>query len=47
IPDINKLRDEINIWQQERNAIRATVQWKFSKDNARAKLKRHYNTVKN
>lgn len=47
IPDINKLRDEINIWQQERNAIRATVRWKFSKDNARAKLKRHYNMVKN
>jgi len=47
IPDINKLRDEISIWQQERNAIRATVRWKFSKDNARAKLKRHYNMVKN
>lgn len=47
IPDINKLRDEINIWQRERNAIRATVRWKFSKDNARAKLKRHYNMVKN
>lgn len=47
IPDINKLRDEINIWQRERNAIRATVCWKFSKDNARAKLKRHYNMVKN
>jgi len=47
IPDIDKLRDEINIWQHERNSIRATVRWKFSKDNARTKLKRHYNMVKN
>jgi len=42
IPDIDKLKEEINIWQQKINAIRATIRWKFNKDNARTKLKRHY-----
>jgi hypothetical protein len=42
IGDINKLSKEINSWEQERNAAKATVIWKFNKNDARIKLQRHY-----
>jgi hypothetical protein len=32
---------EVSAWEQERNAIGATVRWRFNKENARVKLKRH------
>jgi hypothetical protein len=41
------LSDEVLAWEQERNAIGATVRWKFNKDNARTKLQRHYSKLKN
>jgi len=47
IVDMNKLADEVSIWEQERNAIGATVRWRFNKDNARAKLQRHYFNLQN
>ena len=36
------LADEVRTWEKERNAIGATVKWRFNRDNARIKLKRHY-----
>lgn len=37
-----KLADEVSAWELARNAIKATVRWKFNKEDARWKLKRHY-----
>ena len=47
IANINKLANEVRAWEQERNAIGATVKWRFNKDNARKKLHRHYLNLKN
>jgi hypothetical protein len=47
IGDLGMLADEVQAWEQERNAIGATVRWQFNKDNARAKLQRHYSNLKN
>ena len=33
IADMKRLIDEVSAWEQERNAIRATVRWRFSKES--------------
>ncbi len=47
IPDIERLIDEVSAWEQDRNAIEATVRWRFNKENARVKLERHYLNLQN
>ena len=47
IANMKKLADEVSTWEQERNAIGATVKWRFNKDNARIKLQRHYLNLQN
>ena len=47
IAEMKILIDEVSAWEQERNAIRATVRWRFNKDNARVKLQRHYSNLHN
>jgi len=47
IDNMKKLADEVSTWEQERNAIGATVKWRFNKDNARIKLQRHYLYLQN
>ena len=47
IGNIKTMADEVNSWQQERNEIKASVKWRFNKDNARIKLKRHYLNLQN
>lgn len=42
IPDHETLETEIEAWQQERNAARATIDWMFDVDRARTKLRRAY-----
>jgi hypothetical protein len=42
IPDPEALRHEIATWEAERNAARATVQWRFTVTDARTKLHRLY-----
>jgi len=42
IGNMEMLTDQVNAWERERNAIGATVRWRFNKDNARIKLQRHY-----
>jgi DDE superfamily endonuclease len=47
IGDIEFLADELGAWEQERNVAGATVRWRFSKNDARAKLQRHYLNLQN
>ena len=47
IADMKRLIDEVSAWEKERNAIGATVRWRFNKDNARVKLQRHYSNLLN
>lgn len=36
------LRSEVEAWQQARNALERTIEWKFTRQDADAKLGRHY-----
>jgi len=42
LPDLEILRAEVAPWQAERNARRATIDWRFTTKAARTKLKRLY-----
>ena len=42
IETLDKLAAEVDSWEQERNAAKTTVRWKFNKNDARIKLQRHY-----
>jgi hypothetical protein len=42
IPDINMMRDEVNIWQKDRNNRDSKIIWQFRTDEARVKLRRLY-----
>ena len=42
IADEETLRREVDAWQQERNAKQVTVDWQFTTQDARTKLKRLY-----
>ena len=44
---MKRLIDEVSAWERDRNAIEATVRWRFNKDNARVKLQRHYLNLQN
>lgn len=45
IPDIPSLEQEIAEWQNQRNCLNAKVDWQFSNEDARIKLKRLYPTL--
>ena len=40
-----RMTSEVAIWQQERNAKHATVNWRFTTDDARIKLKKLYQSI--
>ena len=42
IPDEETLKHEIAVWEKQRNAEQATIDWRFSVTDAREKLKRLY-----
>jgi hypothetical protein len=42
IPDADTLQREIAVWEHQRNAEQATIDWRFSVTDARKKLKRLY-----
>jgi transposase len=44
IPSTIELQQEIEAWERERNQTRATVNWRFSTEDARTKFKRLYPT---
>ena len=45
IPDIPTLEQEVTQWQNQRNTLKAKVDWQFSNEDARIKLKRLYPTL--
>ncbi len=45
IGDIETLSQEVKAWTKERNEKKVKITWCFSKNNARNKLKRHYNSL--
>jgi hypothetical protein len=47
IPDLDVLRHEVAAWQTERNNGEAKVDWRFTTEEARVKLKRLYPTISN
>jgi hypothetical protein len=42
IGDRHTLADEARAWEQQRNAMRATVRWRFTTQEARVKFAKHY-----
>lgn len=47
IPDIGTLKREVSICVRKRDEQKATVRWRFTKVDARKKLKRHYPVIHN
>ena len=45
IPTQEQLRQEIAAWEAQRNAAKATIEWRFTSDKARTKLSRLYPTI--
>jgi hypothetical protein len=46
ISDQATLKKEISAWQEKRNAIACPMEWRFTTDDARIKLKKLYPTLK-
>ena len=47
IGDVETLEQESKAWELERNRKKIMIQWRFTTNNAREKLKRHYYAVRN
>lgn len=45
IPTIDKVASEVQAWQNSRNNKDAKINWQFTKENARIKLKRLYPSI--
>jgi hypothetical protein len=45
ISDITTMRNEISIWERDRNNKNAKIDWQFTTNEARVKLKRLYPTL--
>jgi hypothetical protein len=42
IPDRDALVDEVSVWGHDRNVNQSDIDWQFTTDDARIKLKRLY-----
>jgi hypothetical protein len=42
IPDQETLKKQVAAWQEKRNTISSPMQWRFTNDDARVKLKKFY-----
>ena len=42
IPDREALAGEVEAWEEERNAVESSIEWRFTATDARIKLKRLY-----
>jgi hypothetical protein len=42
IPSIEKAKERIMVWQEQRNKANVTINWRFTTEDARIKLKRLY-----
>ena len=47
IGDAEILEREAKAWEQDRNEKGIMIQWRFTTNDAREKLKRHYEAVRN
>ncbi len=47
IGDMETLASEAKAWEKKRNQQKIMIQWRFTTNNAREKLKRHYEAVRN
>jgi hypothetical protein len=47
IENISIIKEEIKTWQEARNNKKSNINWQFTTDNARIKLKRLYPTLSN
>jgi len=47
IDKIETMKQEVSAWQQDRNNKQSTINWQFTTDSARVKLKRLYPTISN
>lgn len=45
IESITQMSSEVNSWQKQRNTMGAKIDWQFTTENARTKLKRLYPTL--
>ncbi len=45
IPDQEALKTEVATWQENRNAIARPMEWRFTTEDARVKLKKLYPTL--
>ena len=45
LPDLETVRDEVNDWSHARNQAATTVDWRFTTEDARIKLKRLYPAI--
>jgi hypothetical protein len=45
IDNINEMRAEVDVWQHDRNNAHSQIDWQFTCENARIKLKRLYPTL--
>ncbi len=42
LPNRQALAHEVECWQRDRNAMQATIEWTFTRQDADRKLSRHY-----
>ena len=42
LADRQSLRSEVDAWQRARNALKKTIEWKFTRQDADRKLRHHY-----
>jgi len=47
IPDIETVEKEVGAWVEARNQVSATINWRFTAEDARIKLKRLYPAISN
>ena len=45
IPDLQQLQREVTAWEKRRNRLGRTIDWRFTTDDARIKLKRLYPSI--
>jgi hypothetical protein len=45
IPDIDLMKRKIRVWNNERNSKQTKVNWQFTSEDARIKLKRLYQNI--
>jgi hypothetical protein len=47
IAEMKTLATQVGIWTKQRNRLKAGISWNFTKNDARNKLSRHYDTINN